>query len=54
MIGWVIRVHKRFIHISQNCFQQKSSRQVGLLPFKQTIGMKLAFLKYFLGQGCGV
>lgn len=46
-------MHKHFIYISQNCFQQKGSQQVELLPFKQTIRMKLAFLKYFLGQTSG-
>lgn len=41
-------MHKHFVYISQNCFQQKSNQQVELLAFKQTIRMKQAFLEYFL------
>lgn len=32
---------------------KESSQQVELLPFKQTLGMTRAFLKYFLGQTSG-
>lgn len=47
-------MHKHFVYISQNCFQQKSSQQVEPLPLKQTAEKKQAFLKYFLGQTSGV